>query len=116
MELHLNPFKGNKVKINTCPVCLLGKYKSLLENAFGTLIRYLLRYHPSKLELEAFAGTIVAVTPTSGPNIYITRSAKRTCEICGRHDKRSKIICGAVPNVMLALYITSPSGPAGGLF
>ena len=34
--------------------------------------------NPSKLELEAYAGTIAAVTPTSGPNIYITRSAKRT--------------------------------------
>ena len=54
----------------------------------------------SKLELEALAGTIAAVTPSSGPNIYITRSVKRTGEICGRHDKRSKIIGGAVHNVL----------------
>ena len=81
-------------------MCLLGKYKSLLENAFCTLIRYFLRYHPSKLELEALAGTIVAATPTSGPNIYITWSVKRTGEICGRHNKRSKIICCAVHNVL----------------
>ena len=74
---------------------LLGKYKSLLENAFCTLIRQILRYHPSKLELEALAGTIAAVTPTSGLNIYIPRSVKRNGKICGRHDKRSKIIRGA---------------------
>ena len=52
------------------------------------------------MELEDLAGTIVAVTPSSGPNIYITRSVKRSGGICGRHDKRSKIICGAVHNVL----------------
>ena len=81
-------------------MCLLGKYKSLLENAFCTLIRSFWRYHPSKLELEALAGTIAALTPTSGPNIYMTRSVKRSGEICGRHNKRSKIICGAVHIVL----------------
>ena len=81
-------------------MCLLGKYKSLSENAFCTLIRYFFRYHPSKLEYEAWARTIAAVTPTSGPNIYITWSVKRTGEICGRHNKRSKILCGAVQNVL----------------
>ena len=92
--------RGTRVKFNNWPVCLLGKYKSLLQNAFCTLIRSFLRYHPSKLELEALAGTLSAVTPTSGPNIYITWSVKRTGKICGRHDKRSKIICGAVHNVL----------------
>ena len=67
---------------------------------FCTLIRSFWRYHPSKLELEALAGTIAAVNPTSGPNIYMTRSVKRSGESCGRHDKRSKIICGAVHNVL----------------
>ena len=47
------------------------------------------------MELEALAGTIAAVTPTSGPNIYIPWSVKRNGKICGRHDKRSKILCGA---------------------
>ena len=56
-------------------------------------------YHPFKLELEGLTGTIAAVTPTSGPNIYITWSVKRNGEICGRHDKRSKIICRADDNV-----------------
>ena len=53
---------------------------------------------PLKVELEALAGTIAAVPRTSGPNIYINHAVKRTGEICGRHDKRSKNICGAVPN------------------
>ena len=35
-----------------------------------------------------------------GPNIYITRSVKRTSKICGRHNKQSQIICGAVNNVL----------------
>ena len=57
------------------------------------------RYHPSKLKVEALAGTIPAITPTSCANIYITRSVKLTSKIYGWHDKRSKIICGAVHNV-----------------
>ena len=75
------------------------------------MIRYFFRYHPSKLELEALAGTIAAVTPTSGPNICITRSVKRNSEICGRHDKRSKLVCGAVHNVLSSSlhYSTQPS-------
>ena len=40
------------------------------------------------------------LTPTSVPNIYITWSVKRTGKICGRHNKRSQIICGAVHNVL----------------
>ena len=71
-------------------MCLLGKYKLLLENVFYTLIMCFFRYHPSKLELEALAGTIAAVTRTSGPNIYITRTVKRTGKVCGRHNERSK--------------------------
>ena len=92
--------RGTRVKIDTYPLGLLGKCKSLLENALCTLIKSYLKNHPSKFELEAFAGTIAAVTPTSGPDIYITWSVKRTGEICGRHNKRSKIICGAVHNML----------------
>ena len=32
-------------------------------------------HHPSKLELEALAGIIAVLTPTSGPNIHSTWSS-----------------------------------------
>ena len=92
------------------------KYKSLLEKSVLYPDKVILRCHPSKLELEAIAGTIVAVTPSSGPNIYITRSIRRSGGICSWHDKRSKIICGVSILCCPAVYITSPSGPAGDLF
>ena len=58
-------------------------------------------YHPSKLELEALAGTIAAVTPTSGPNIYIPWSVKRTSKICSPSGQ-------AVQNYMwCCLYVLS---------
>ena len=70
------------------------------------------RYHPLKLELETLAGTIAAVTPTSGPNIYnhSVRPVDRP---------NSRLTQKAVQNYMWccpALYITPPSDPAGGLF
>ena len=69
-----------------------------------------MRYHPSKLELEALAGTIAAVVftsvgPPSGPAKFAagTKSGPKLYVVLA-------LMCCP------ALYINPPSGPAGGLF
>ena len=85
-----NDFKGEQGSKSIHDPCVYCK-KSLLENAFYTLIRYFLITNPSKLELEAFAGTIAALIPTSDPNIYITPSVKRTGKIFGHTTSGPKL-------------------------
>ena len=94
--------KGNKGQNQYLTRKLIGKIQVTFRKCvlYPNKVIFILDITPQSFELEALAGTISDVTPTSGPHIYITGSVKRTGKICSRHDKQSKIICGAVHNML----------------
>ena len=73
-------------------------YKTFLWKVFCSLIILFWRYWCLKLELEA--RTILATTPSGGPNIYICCPMRRSGKILDRHDRRSKIYCDDI-HIML---------------
>ena len=101
--------KGNKGENQYLNHVFIGKTQNIFRNCVLYPDKVIFEISPLKVGIRSLGWDHRGSNPD-------TRSVKRTSEICGQHNKRSKIICGAVHNVLSSFLHYSTSGLAGGLF